>query len=65
VCSVTIRCESHKTRLLESKMEIFLLLAGRVGYLSNTSSLIAIFKRSNRRSEDKSWINALNRRHER
>jgi hypothetical protein len=44
VASVAIPVESHKTRLLESKMEILRLLAGRRRYLENTCRLLAIFE---------------------
>jgi hypothetical protein len=41
--SVTIPAESHKTRLLERKMEIGFFLGGVQGYLDNAGSVLAIF----------------------
>ena len=40
---MTIPAESHKTRLLEIKMEIVFFLGGVQGYLDNAGSVLAIF----------------------
>ena len=45
--SVAIPAESHKTRLLERKMEILFLLVGRLCHLENTCSFLAIFNSRN------------------
>jgi hypothetical protein len=40
---VTIPVESHKTRLLERKMETWLFLAGAPSYLHNACRVLSIF----------------------
>ena len=66
--SVAIPAESHKTRLLERKMEIELFLSGAKRYLVNACSVLSIFddrlsEFSSLRFEKLPWVATITLRH--